>query len=302
MSLVEKVILDTDIGSDIDDAICLAYLLAEKQCDLKGIITVHGDTEIRARLASVLVKASGNDIPIYRGIENPLLGPKPPKTINQEPGLKGLLYDTGFKDIEWIGFVRDTIYQNPGEIVLLAIGPLTNVAVLFTLYPETAKLLKRLVIMGGRFFDGLSERYHAEYNIRCDYAAADIVYKADVPITESIGLDSTLKVTMDRQTVKTYFSKFDLLKPVLEFSAPWFNETKLDSMIFHDPLTAVYIFNPDVVEMHRGTVKIEIQSNIRPGRTLFSEDENAKQLVSGEVYADKFFKYYFNAFEKQEVV
>lgn len=295
---MEKVILDTDIGSDIDDAVCLAYLLAEKECDLLGIITVHGDTNIRAKLASVLVKTSGEDIPIFCGLQKPLLGPNPPKTIIQEAGLTGLAYDDKFKGLEWIEFVRKSICENPGEISLLAIGPLTNVAVLFTLYPETAKLLKRLVIMGGRFFDGLSERYYAEYNIRCDYAAADIVYKSDVPIIESLGLDSTLKVTMDRQTVKNYFSKYELLKPVLKFSAPWFEETRLDEMIFHDPLTAVYMFHPDVVEMHQGNVKIEIQSEIRPGKTLFVPSVNGKHFVSRNVSADKFFKYYFQTFEE----
>lgn len=294
---MEKIILDTDIGSDIDDAVCLAYLLAEKECDLLGIITVHADTFVRAKLASVLVKKSGKDIPIFCGLKNPLLGPNPPKTINQEPGLKGLEYDSEFGGMEWIEFVKNKIYENPNEITLLAIGPLTNVAILFTLYPDTAKLLKRLVIMGGRFFDGLPERFYAEYNIRCDYAAADIVYKAEVPLIESIGLDSTLKVTMNRQDVKSEFSKYDLLKPVLQFSAPWFEETRLDEMIFHDPLTAVYIFHPDVVEMHRGDVKIEVQSDIRPGRTIFKENDNGRYLSSCEVDADKFFNYYFEAFK-----
>ena len=79
---MEKIILDTDIGSDIDDAVCLAYLLAEKECDLLGIITVHADTHVRAKLASVLVKQSGKDIPIFCGLKNPLLGPNPPKTIS----------------------------------------------------------------------------------------------------------------------------------------------------------------------------------------------------------------------------
>ena len=295
---MEKVILDTDIGSDIDDAVCLPYLLAEKECDLLGVVTVHGDTKVRAKLASVLVKTSGKDIPIFCGLEKPLLGPNPPKTITQEPGLDGLEYDGEFQGVEWIKFVKTVICENPGEITLLAIGPLTNVAVLFTLYPETAKLLKRLVIMGGRFFEGLSERYHTEYNIRCDYAAADIVYKAEVPIIESIGLDSTLKVAMNRQAVKENFSKYDLLKPVLNFAAPWFDETRSDAMIFHDPLTAVYLFHPDVVEMVRGQVKIEVQSDVRPGRTVFTQKETGNHFVSRGVSPDKFFKYYFEAFDQ----
>ena len=69
----EKLILDTDIGSDIDDAVCLAYLLAQPRCDLLGITTVTGEADKRAMMASALCKAAGKSIPIYPGCEQPLL-------------------------------------------------------------------------------------------------------------------------------------------------------------------------------------------------------------------------------------
>lgn len=71
--MAHKILLDTDIGSDIDDAVCLAYLLAQPECDLLGITTVTGEPLLRARLASALCHAAGRDIPIYPGAANPLI-------------------------------------------------------------------------------------------------------------------------------------------------------------------------------------------------------------------------------------
>jgi purine nucleosidase len=72
--MATKLILDTDIGGDIDDAVCLAYLLMHPQCDLLGITTVSGEPEKRAALASVLCQVAGKDIPIYPGLDLPIIG------------------------------------------------------------------------------------------------------------------------------------------------------------------------------------------------------------------------------------
>jgi inosine-uridine nucleoside N-ribohydrolase len=74
-----KVLLDTDIGSDIDDAVCLSYLLSQPRCELLGITTVTGEAEKRAMIASSLCKIAGKEIPIYPGIEKPLLLPQKQK-------------------------------------------------------------------------------------------------------------------------------------------------------------------------------------------------------------------------------
>ena len=74
--MVTKVLLDTDIGSDIDDAVCLAYLLAQPACDLLGITTVSGEADKRAMMASALCRVAGVEIPIFPGAEEPLLVPQ----------------------------------------------------------------------------------------------------------------------------------------------------------------------------------------------------------------------------------
>ena len=126
-----KILLDTDIGSDIDDAVCLAYLLANPQCELLGITTVTGEAVKRAQMASALCKIAGKKVPIYPGAENPLLIAQRQTGAPQARQLSNWRHQTDFPKNDAVAFMRRTIRNNPGEIILLPVGPLTNVALLF---------------------------------------------------------------------------------------------------------------------------------------------------------------------------
>src|SRR5687767_919361 len=107
-----KVILDTDIGSDIDDAICLAYLLAQPACELLGITTVSGEPVERAKLASALCKAAGQDVPIYPGAEQPLISVQRQPRSQQSAMLDRWPHETDFPRYEAVEFLRRTIRAN----------------------------------------------------------------------------------------------------------------------------------------------------------------------------------------------
>src|SRR5271156_3879289 len=113
-----KVLLDTDIGSDIDDAVCLAYLLANPACDLLGITTVTGDTVQRASMASVLCKIAGKRVPIHPGRRHPFLIAEQQPNVPQAAALSRWDHDTTFSEGEAVEFLRQTIRANPGEVVL----------------------------------------------------------------------------------------------------------------------------------------------------------------------------------------
>src|ERR1700733_7568837 len=117
-----SVLFDTDIGSDIDDAVCLAYLLANPACDLLGITTVTGDTIKRASMASVLCKIAGKKIPIYPGRQQSLLTEQKQPHVPQAAVLDRWAHDTDFSQGEAIEFMRKTIRAHPGEVVLLGAG------------------------------------------------------------------------------------------------------------------------------------------------------------------------------------
>lgn len=293
-----KILLDTDIGTDIDDSVCLAYLLSQPQCELLGITTVSGEPVKRAMLASAICKVAGKEVPIYPGVENPLLVHQHQPWAQQAKALGRWEHDTEFPMGQAITFMRDTIMANPGEVTLLAIGPLMNVALLFATYPETVKALKELVIMGGRFGNGLSDMPEAEWNILNDPHAAAIVYNAPLKKFRSIGLDVTMQIMMSRAEVHENF-KARVLEPVKDFADVWFENAAYTT--FHDPLAATCIFNDDICEFTPGTVHVELTAE-EPlkGLTHFTKDENGAHLIATKVDRDAFIRHYFGVVNGNE--
>ncbi len=281
-----KVLLDTDIGSDIDDAICLAYLLAKPECELLGITTVTGEPEKRAMLASAICKAAGRDVPIFPGAPRPLLG-EPLQPLAPQAAA----HDTRFTDGHAIGFLRDTIRSHPGEVTLLAIGPMTNIALLFALDPEIPRMLKALYMMIGAFGRGRGAGVmRIEWNALNDPLAAAIVYNARPPIHRSVGLDVTLQVQMDAAEVRRRFQA-PLLRPVLDMAEVWFRAQPL--VTFHDPLAAAAIFDAQICTYDRGRVEVELASARLAGMTYFSEEAAGPHEAAATVDADRFFREYF---------
>jgi len=288
---MKKIILDTDIGGDIDDALCLAYLLAQPECNLLGITTVTGEPHKRAELASAIcVNAGKGDIPIYAGIAEPLIRNQNQPIADQYSKITGWKRETEFSS-DTIEFMRRTIYANPNEVTLLAIGPLTNVAVLFATDPKIPSLLKELVIMGGRFKNDLPWFTMAEWNILCDPHAAQMVFSKVGKNIRCIGLDVTMHVKIDRAESMRKLGEIDTLKPVVDFAEVFFRHS--DTMIFHDPLAAAIIFDENICTFERGNiVETELCGRVA-GLTHWEADSNGKHNIAVSVEADRFFEHYF---------
>jgi len=290
-----KVLLDTDIGSDIDDAVCLAYLLAQSECELLGITTVTGQAEERAMLASALCKVAGKEVPIFPGAEQPLLVPQRQRQAPQAAALGKWAHDTRFPQGQAVEFMRQTIRQHPGEVVLLTIGPLTNVALLFGVDREIPSTLKGLVMMCGCFTDRLPGVGPLEWNAICDPHAAARVYQTSVCLHRSIGLDVTCQVTLAAEQVRPSFQA-DLLRPVLDFAEVWFQGR--DIITFHDPLAAATMFDAQICAFERGTVAVELSSEAAKGMTRWQPGgSDARHEVALEVNRERFFEHYFSVFQ-----
>jgi inosine-uridine nucleoside N-ribohydrolase len=248
-----RVLLDTDIGTDIDDAVCLAYLLSNPRCDLLGITTVTGEAEERAKLASALCRRAGREIPIFPGTENPFLLAQRQTHAAQAAALGAWPHQTDFPHGEAIEFLRRSIRKNPGEVVLLTIAPLTNIGLLFSVDPEIPSLLRGLVMMCGRFLAPPPKGYGpVEWNAIVDAHATSIVYSAPVRLHRSIGLDVTSQVSMSREEFRSTFKNVPLFAPVLEWAEIWFKDWP--GTTFHDPLAAATIFEPSLCTYQRGKV------------------------------------------------
>lgn len=195
----EAVLLDTDIGSDIDDAVCLAYLLRQPRCELLGVTTVSGPVKQRAALASAVCRAAGRgEVPVRAGQSNGILIDEVQPRCPQDAVLPRFDHAAAesFESNAAVGFLREQIRARPDEITLLAIGPMTNLALLFTLDPEIPRLLKRLVLMCGSFTTRTPGVKPVEWNAKCDPIATAAVYRAPAKPHRSIGLDVTVRCRM----------------------------------------------------------------------------------------------------------
>lgn len=288
-----KVLLDTDIGTDIDDAICLTYLLANPDCDLLGITTVTGEPEKRAMLASSLCMLAGKDIPIYPGTAEPLIIEQQQKIAQQAKSLEKWKHKKDFPKGQAIEFMRRTIRENPNEIILLTIGPLTNVGLLFKVDAEIPSLLKGIVMMCGYFQHKIEGWNKLEWNAKGDYHASNIVYRSKVKIHRSVGIDVTSQVTMDSKEFKEKFSA-DIFKPLQDYAQHWYDYSH--TVTFHDPLAAATIFNDKICEFEKGKVTIELNDSDSAGLTKWEKAENGKNEIAATVNKKEFFKEYFSVF------
>ena len=299
-----KLLFDTDIGSDIDDAVALAYLLMQPSINLLGITTVTGEARKRAALASRLLELAGQTVPIFPGFEAPreIATRQPIAQQAVKLSLAQLLgTDQPHNPEAAIDFMADTIQAHPFEITLLAVGPFTNVARLFEKYPDVSRLLKSLVIMGGKYSDYLTPWGPSEWNGIIDPAATALMFtKAQCPI-RAFGLDITWQVSMDAQQVSRAFATHPLLREVRRWSEIWFAER--DALHFHDPLAAVSLVDPTVCTYKYGQVAV----NLSTGRAGFTEfvaanpegataSDRPLVEVATSVSADQFFDQYFAPF------
>lgn len=195
----EKIIIDTDIGVDIDDAFAIALAFASPSLQILGISTTSGDVRLRARLVDRLLHETGEArIPVAVGLSRP--GPF------DEQGRPVLFtqarwaQESRLAPRRWpssTAFILNEIRRFPGEITLVCMGPLTNIAALRAQDPQTFRKLKRIVMMGGSIKIGYADPGQPakpppaiEYNIREDIPAAQTVFSSGVPIV-LLPLDST---------------------------------------------------------------------------------------------------------------
>jgi len=283
-------ILDTDIGSDIDDAVCLAYLLRQPRCELLGITTVTGQPRERASLAAAICDAMGRgDIPIHVGCPEPLTIKQKQAKATQYESLVGKPHRTDFPREHAVEFLRKTIRANPGQITLLAIGPMTNVAVLFAIDPEIPSLLKDVVLMAGAFREDIGDGKggrKSEWNMYCDPSAAASVYYHSKPL--SFGLDVTLQCQWPAAECRAWFSAGGAaMQAVGAMAEVWFKHAP--TLTFHDPLAAASIFAPELCVYQQGQVDICLEAPETPGVTRWTPDENGPHRIATSVNVPAFF-------------
>jgi inosine-uridine nucleoside N-ribohydrolase len=189
------VLLDTDIGDDIDDAFALALALASPELDLRGVTTVFGDAHTRALIVCRFLQAVGRpDVPVASGA---LARPKPDSKGQMQYGLRPNFRKRLERDTA-VEFLYKQLKARPGELTLVPVGPLTNIAELLRKHPDCKPWIKRIVLMGGSVRVGydLKPPPIPEWNLKCDVKAAQAVFASGVPLVVA-PLDATAKVSLE---------------------------------------------------------------------------------------------------------
>ena len=199
-----RVILDTDIGTDIDDAYALAALIQRPELELRGVTTVSGDTAARARLAAKLLATAGarfRSVPVFAGEPG---STQYMKQVDWAAGYSAAnLHDSGA-----VEFMRREITAKPGAVTLIAIGELTNVAALLESEPGIVQQIRAVALMGGAIHRGYApgSKPEPEWNIKSNVAAARTVFTSGVPLLVA-PLDSTADLRLTPEMRVALFSR-----------------------------------------------------------------------------------------------
>jgi purine nucleosidase len=267
MGAQHRIILDTDIGSDVDDALALALILGSPEAELLGVTTVYGDTLLRARLAKRFGKLAGHEIKVYQGIEGPMSGREV-----WWPGHEGSLHEglenESIQDEDAVDYLVRMISEHPGEIDIVAIGPLTNIAA--ALEEDTAfeQNVGHLWVMGGAF-----NTAEPEHNFRSDDRAAKIVFASNLKITVA-GLEVTRKVEMRRDQLALIAAAGPLGAALDADIRQWWAYWNEEWNVPHDPITVLTLLRPELFGLSApGTVSIAGGGD-SAGRSTFAPDNN----------------------------
>jgi len=294
---MKYVILDTDIGNDVDDMFALIMLAKMREIRLLGVTTAYGDTMLQARMTRYILDKLGRiDIPVLPGESAPLSG----KPVLRGPHVSGgfpadLVNVQANPHTSAVDFLLEQSRLYAGELELLCIGPLTNIAKAIQKDPDFPSRIKALTIMGGMIYPEqnpawlkIISRHDGEYNISCDLDASRIVFSADFQIN-LIPLDVTTTVVFDRGH-RDYFARMpfglgEILKKELDIW--WLVTSQMDELLDyennpHDPMVVVSLYDQSFFRFKTGTISIGPSHGLN-GMTLFKESGDGRARVAVEV-------------------
>lgn len=273
MPALHRVILDTDIGTDVDDLMALALLLGSPTVDLLGVTTVYGDTRLRAQLTTRILRTAGRDIPVHAGEIETRSG-REVWWAGHEGALHTGLDAEGYASDAAVGYLVETVLASPGEIDVIAIGPLTNIAQAIAADDRFAAAVGHLWIMGGSFGDD-----EEEHNFRSDAEAAAIVFAAGIPTTVS-GLEITRKINIGAAELQRIAASGELGSVVQAEIEQWWKFWDEEWSVPHDPVTVLTMTHPDDFAFSAlGTITID-EKDV-PGASVFTPGAGRTRITVG---------------------
>ncbi len=279
----EKVIIDTDIGDDVDDAFALALALRSLELEIIGVTTTFGDTETRARIVDRFLEETGHtEIPVAAGastvIKNPMTQRRYAERVHAAKTSHPRAAD----------FLLEQIRRYPGQITLIAIGPLMNVGAAIDQDAATFRKLKRVVLMGGSVRRGYGDLGYTaprgpepEWNIINDIPSAQKLFASGVPLAV-MPLDST-QLKLDE--VKRVFL-FSQGTPITDQLTILYHLWGQETPTLFDPMTIAYAVNPELCPVQALRIRVDEKGFTR------EEPGAPNAYVCLDSNPDQFFRFY----------
>jgi purine nucleosidase len=302
--MTHPIIIDTDPGQD--DAVAILLALASPELEILGITAVAGNvplalTEINARKICEL--AGKTDVKVYSGAIRPMLRPLvTAEHVHGRTGLDGPVLPEPKMKLEKqhaVDFIIETLMERAaGTVTLCVLGPMTNIGLALVREPRIASRIKRIVAMGGGFFEGGNVTPTAEFNIYVDPQAARLVFESGIPIT-LIPLDCTHQALTTKARVEKFRVMPNKTGPataqLLDFFER-FDEQKYgtDGGPLHDPCVIAWLLQPELFTSRDVNVSIECESELTMGMTVIDwwrvTDRKVNATVCRGINADGFFE------------
>ena len=286
------IILDTDIGSDVDDCMALLLACASPEIKLLGVTTGGGEAHKRARLAVQLLRSAGReDVPVYAGMSSRLLRYKPCHFSPYDGhGLSiADVTNAHYEPQHAVEYLLRMAKERGPELTLVTIGPLSNIAAAIALDPQVMSRIGELVVMGGVFWGERAQR--GEYNVSSDPEATKMVLTLTVPTT-FVGLDVTLQaVNGPRHMARLKAADSPLTDLAHSLLTDYQRRLGRDFNYLHDPLALTSAFDQRFVRFAEASVDIVTEEGERHGTMPLLEEGTPKRLareVDGSAFMDFF--------------
>ncbi|PSJ31962.1 hypothetical protein UF10_05010 [Peptostreptococcus russellii] len=279
------VIIDTDPG--IDDFLAIMLAKSSAKLDIRAITAVCGNQTLEKTSKNALDIANLLDInvAVAKGAQTPLdrelytAG-----DVHGENGIGNIYLEASSKEFDnryaW-DLIYDEVKKENGNLEIIAIGPLTNIAIAVLKYPELVNMVKRLTIMGGSASSG-NRTEHAEFNIWADPLAADIVFKSGFNMV-MVGLDVTRKTLLSEENIEEIKAvkseHIDIIGSLLDEMFKRYKKLGNPGVVIHDALAVAYVIDESCLELKNCQVSIESRDEIRIGKTIVDLEGKDKNVA-----------------------
>lgn len=300
-----RYLIDCDPGAD--DVMALLYAMKQEELDIRGIITVSGNVPIDKVTynACGVLKLTGRTIPVCKGSSEPLVKRLfNASDVHGESGIGSLSLPDGKENLvemNFIDFYMEKLFESEEKTTIIALGPMTNLALLIKVHPEAAAKIEQIVFMGGAYNSGNVTPY-AEFNAYVDPEAYKILFDTEIRMT-MVGLDATHMSLLKLEEIESLDLQSEPGKFIKNLLT-WYCKNVMEVYGYegahmHDPSAIVYITNPEIFTSFKTTLDISTNDDVTRGKVLINGRSAKKNVtVLSSLDNEKFKNVFFNTLKK----